>query len=69
MKVSTKARYAVMAMVDLANHGCNSHVSLSEIAARQELPLGGRYGEHETRQRGANRKDVASGVGSGRNRV
>lgn len=39
MKVSTKARYAVMAMVDLANHGGNCHVSLSEIAMRQELPL------------------------------
>lgn len=39
MKVSTKARYAVMAMVDLANHGHTCHVSLSEIAARQELPL------------------------------
>lgn len=39
MKVSTKARYAVMAMVDLAHHGRSSHVSLSEIAARQELPL------------------------------
>ena len=39
MKVSTKARYAVMAMVDLANHGKESPVSLPEIAARQELPL------------------------------
>lgn len=39
MKVSTKARYAVMAMADLANHGHHGHVSLSEIAARQELPL------------------------------
>lgn len=39
MKLSTKARYAVMAMVDLANHGTDQPVSLAEIAARQELPL------------------------------
>lgn len=39
MKVSTKARYAVMAMVDLASHGQETPVSLPEIAARQELPL------------------------------
>jgi Rrf2 family iron-sulfur cluster assembly transcriptional regulator len=39
MKVSTKARYAVMAMADLASHGTDQHVSLSEIAMRQELPL------------------------------
>lgn len=39
MKVSTKARYAVMAMVDLAVHGQDNPVSLSEIANRQDLPL------------------------------
>ncbi|WP_032112855.1 Rrf2 family transcriptional regulator [Candidatus Paracaedibacter symbiosus] len=39
MKVSTKARYAVMAMVDLATHGKDHPVSLPEIALRQELPL------------------------------
>lgn len=39
MKLSTKARYAVTAMVDLAIHGKEACVSLKEIAARQELPL------------------------------
>lgn len=39
MKLSTKARYAVTAMVDLAIHGKDACVSLKEIAVRQELPL------------------------------
>jgi Rrf2 family iron-sulfur cluster assembly transcriptional regulator len=38
MRLSTKGRYAVMAMVDLAQHG-DGPVSLAEIAERQEISL------------------------------
>ena len=39
MKLSTKGRYAVMAMVDLAKHGDGKPVALAEIARRQEISL------------------------------
>lgn len=39
MKLSTKGRYAVMAMVDLARHGAQKPVSLADISARQEISL------------------------------
>ncbi|MGY8997215.1 MAG: Rrf2 family transcriptional regulator [Alphaproteobacteria bacterium] len=39
MKLGSKARYAVMAMVDLAVHGSERTVSLAEIASRQEISL------------------------------
>jgi Rrf2 family iron-sulfur cluster assembly transcriptional regulator len=39
VKLSTKGRYAVMAMVDLAMHAGESPVSLAEIAERQEISL------------------------------
>ena len=39
MRLSTKGRYAVMAMADLANNGRDRAVSLAEIAARQEISL------------------------------
>lgn|SRR5690606_29416109 len=39
MRLSTKGRYAVMAMTDLARHGGERAVSLAEIAARQEISL------------------------------
>ncbi|MBM3643808.1 MAG: Rrf2 family transcriptional regulator [Alphaproteobacteria bacterium] len=39
MKLSTKGRYAVMAMVDLSRHAQNKPVSLSDIASRQEISL------------------------------
>jgi len=39
MRLSTKGRYAVMAMVDLARHSVGNPVSLSEIAERQEISL------------------------------
>jgi Rrf2 family iron-sulfur cluster assembly transcriptional regulator len=39
MRLSTKGRYAVMAVVDLARHGRDRAVSLAEIAGRQEISL------------------------------
>jgi Rrf2 family iron-sulfur cluster assembly transcriptional regulator len=39
MILSTKGRYAVMAMVDLAQSGGEKPVALSAIAKRQEIPL------------------------------
>jgi len=39
VKLSTKGRYAVMAMVDLARHAQAKPVSLSDIATRQEISL------------------------------
>ena len=39
MKLSSKGRYAVMAMVDLARHAQAKPVSLSDIATRQEISL------------------------------
>lgn len=39
MKLSTKGRYAVMAMVDLATHSKGQPVALADIAERQEISL------------------------------
>ena len=39
MKLSTKGRYAVMAMVDLARHANGQPIALAEIADRQEISL------------------------------
>ncbi len=39
MRLSTKGRYAVMAMVDLAKHCTGRPISLAEIADRQEISL------------------------------
>lgn len=39
MRLSTKGRYAVMAMTDLAARGEGRAVSLAEIAARQQISL------------------------------
>ena len=39
MKLSTKGRYAVMAMVDLAAQESTSPVTLADIAERQEISL------------------------------
>lgn len=39
MKLSTKGRYAVMAMVDLAIYGGGKPLSLAVIAERQEISL------------------------------
>jgi len=39
VKLSTKGRYAVMAMVDLATHSKGQPVALADIAERQEISL------------------------------
>jgi Rrf2 family iron-sulfur cluster assembly transcriptional regulator len=39
MKLSTKGRYAVMAMADLANASGDGPVTLSDIASRQSISL------------------------------
>ena len=39
MRLSTKGRYAVMAIVELAQHSGGDPVSLAEIAERQEIAL------------------------------
>ncbi len=39
MRLSTKGRYAVMAMADLARNGGDKAVPLAEIARRQEISL------------------------------
>ncbi len=39
MKLNTKGRYAVMAMVDLALYGDDKPVTLADIATRQEISL------------------------------
>ncbi|MBV8492584.1 MAG: Rrf2 family transcriptional regulator [Alphaproteobacteria bacterium] len=39
MKLGAKARYAVMAMVDLARHSNDAPVCLADIAKRQEISL------------------------------
>lgn len=39
MKVSTKGRYAVRVMVDLALHNTGEYISLKEIAGRQDITV------------------------------
>ena len=39
MRLSTKGRYAVMAMADLASRGSEQAVTLSDIAHRQDISL------------------------------
>jgi len=39
MRLSTKGRYAVMAMVDIAKHGGGNPITLAEIADRQAISL------------------------------
>lgn len=39
MMLTTKGRYAVMAMVDLSSQCCGKPVTLSDIATRQEIAL------------------------------
>ena len=39
MRLSTRGRYAVMAMVDIAKHGRGTPITLGEIAERQAISL------------------------------
>ena len=39
MKLSTKGRYAVMAMVDLVQHNRGEPVALADIAERQDISV------------------------------
>jgi Rrf2 family transcriptional regulator, iron-sulfur cluster assembly transcription factor len=39
MRLTTKGRYAVMAMVDIAKHGAGNPVTLAEVAERQAISL------------------------------
>ncbi len=39
MKLSTKGRYAVMAMADLGTHRADRPISLADVAKRQEISL------------------------------
>ena len=37
MKISTKGRYAIRLMLDLATNSCGKPVSLNDVAARQQI--------------------------------
>ena len=39
MKLTSKGRYAVAAMLDLALHSQNKSVALADVATRQEIPV------------------------------
>ena len=39
MKVSTKGRYALRLMIDLAEHDCGDFIPLKEISARQDVSI------------------------------
>ena len=39
MKLTSKGRYAVMAMADLAKHNVNQPTSLTEISLRQGISI------------------------------
>ncbi len=39
MKLSTKGRYAMVALVDIALHGCDGLVTLGDVARRQHISL------------------------------
>jgi Rrf2 family transcriptional regulator, cysteine metabolism repressor len=44
MKISTRARYGMRAMLDIASHGAGGRVLLKDIAGRQDISK--RYLEH-----------------------
>ena len=69
MKMSTKGRYAVMAMIDIATHSDGEPVSLAEIAERQDISqeyleqLFGKLRKHEARrERARARRRLPSGA-------
>ena len=37
MKISTKGRYAIRVMIDLAEHNTGEYITLMDIAERQEI--------------------------------
>ncbi len=39
MKISTKGRYALRVMIDLAQHNTGEYISLKDIAQRQEVSM------------------------------
>lgn len=39
MKVSTRGRYALRLMIDLAQHNDDGYISLKEISARQDITV------------------------------
>ena len=39
MKISTKGRYALRMMIDIAEHGASEKVTIKEIAARQGISI------------------------------
>jgi Rrf2 family protein len=39
MKISTKGRYALKVMIDLANHNNGDYIALKDIANRQDVPV------------------------------
>ncbi len=39
MKISTKGRYALKVMIDLAQHNDGTYISIKEIAERQEVSI------------------------------
>lgn len=39
MRISTRGRYALRIMMDLATNDCNGYVSLKDIATRQEISM------------------------------
>ncbi len=39
MKISTKGRYALRVMIDLAQHDTGEYITLKDISERQEIPI------------------------------
>ena len=39
MMISTRGRYALRVMADLAEHGTDGYIPMKEIASRQEISL------------------------------
>ena len=39
MLISTKGRYALRVLLDLAEHGCEGYIPLKDVAERQDISL------------------------------